>query len=109
MYEHDHSASKGEMAVVSPLIIFKHVGTDTDEKQRERQAKLGCAPAHKMFDLVKVWKKPGIEYPRDYRDYVAEICLSKLPKGIQAGFKSDPYSKPVWDHIPEDEEWIREK
>ena len=25
MYEHDRSASKGEMAVVSPLIIFKHV------------------------------------------------------------------------------------
>ena len=30
MYEHDRSASKGEMAVVSPLIIFKHVGTDSD-------------------------------------------------------------------------------
>ena len=41
MYEHDHSASKGEMAVVSPLILFKHVGTDTDEQQRIRQAKLG--------------------------------------------------------------------
>lgn len=34
MYEHDHSASKGEMAVVSPLIIFKHVGTDSDPVQR---------------------------------------------------------------------------
>ena len=40
MYEHDHSASKGEMSVVSPLIIFKHVGTDSNEEQRTRQAKL---------------------------------------------------------------------
>lgn len=38
MYEHDRSASKGEMAVVSPLIIFKHVGTDSDAEQRVRQA-----------------------------------------------------------------------
>ena len=54
MYENDHSASKGEVSVVSPLIVFKHVGTDRDEKQRSRQAKLGCAPAHKLFELVKV-------------------------------------------------------
>lgn len=38
MYEHDRSASKGEMEVVSPLILFKHVGTDSDENQRCRQA-----------------------------------------------------------------------
>ena len=69
MYEHDRSASKGEMAVVSPLIIFKHVGTDSDAEQRVRQAKLGCAPAHKLFDLVKVTKKAAVEYPRSYRDY----------------------------------------
>ena len=41
MYEHDRSASKGEMDVVSPLIIFRHVGTDSDPDQRARQAKLG--------------------------------------------------------------------
>ena len=51
MYEHDHSASKGEMAVVSPLIVFRHVGTDTNAAQRARQAKLGCAPAHKLFEV----------------------------------------------------------
>ena len=43
MYEHDHSASKGEMSVVSPLIIFKHVGNDSDAVQRVRQAKLGTS------------------------------------------------------------------
>jgi CRISPR-associated protein Csd2 len=81
MYEHDRSASKGEMAVVSPLIIFKHVGTDSDEKQRTRQARLGCAPAHKPFDLVEVQKKPDVKYPRNYRDYTALVHLDKLPKG----------------------------
>lgn len=40
MYEHDRSASKGEMEVVSPLIIFKHEGTDTNPEQRARQAQL---------------------------------------------------------------------
>ena len=74
MYEHDRSASKGEMEVVSPLILFKHVGTDTDEVQRVRQAKLGCAPAHRLFDLVKVRKKPEIAVPRSYRDYDASVA-----------------------------------
>ena len=30
MYEHDRSASKGHMSTIAPLIIFKHVGTDSD-------------------------------------------------------------------------------
>ncbi len=106
MYEHDHSSSKGEMAVVSPLIIFKHVGTDSDDKQRSRQAKLGCAHAHKLFDLVKVSRKEGIEYPRSYRDYEARIELSKLPKGVEAGFQSDPYGEISWGELPQGEEWF---
>ena len=60
MYEHDHSASKGEMAVVSPLILFRHTGTDSDLNQRKRQARLGCAPAHQLFDLVKLEKKVDV-------------------------------------------------
>lgn len=46
-----------------PLIIFKHIGTDSDPEQRARQAKLGCAPAHKLFDLVRVSKKESVAYP----------------------------------------------
>ena len=49
MYEHDRSASKGEMSAISPLIIFKHVGTDTDTAQRARQAKLGCEYTRNEF------------------------------------------------------------
>lgn len=106
MYEHDHSASKGEMSVVSPLIIFKHVGTDTDENQRQRQAKLGCAPAHKLFELVDVHKKPEVEFPRSYLDYDALVRLEQVPRGVQIGFQSGPYDEIVWDKLPESEHWF---
>lgn len=108
MYEHDRSASKGEMEVVSPLIIFKHVGTDSDAAQRVRQAKLGCAPAHKLFDLVRVQKKADVRYPRTYRDYDASVALGKLPEGVQIGFQFAPYSAICWDRLPEEETWFHE-
>ena len=107
MYEHDRSASKGEMAVVSPLILFKHVGTDTDEAQRIRQARLGCAPAHKLFELVKVTRKDGVQYPRSVSDYDAAVAVDKVPAGVEIGFKSDPFGGIVWGDLPENEEWFR--
>ena len=107
MYEHDRSASKGEMEVVSPLIIFKHIGTDTDADQRKRQAKLGCAPAHRLFDLVKVSKKDSVTYPRTYRDYDASVAIGSVPAGVQIGFKPTAFEPIVWDKLPEDENWFR--
>lgn len=106
MYEHDHSSSKGEMAVVSPLIIFKHVGTDSDEKQRARQAKLGCAPAHKLFELVKVHKKEEVVYPRHYHDYDAVIHMDHVPEGVEIGFLSHPGREVCWNALPEGEDWF---
>lgn len=106
MYEHDHSASKGEMAVVSPLILFKHVGTDSDPAQRARQALLGCAPAHRLFDLVRVARKPELAFARDYRDYTASIDLSRLPAGVEAGFLQEPFGEIVWNRLPEGESWL---
>lgn len=107
MYEHDHSASKGEMSVVSPLIIFKHVGTDTDQGQRLRQAKLGCAPAHKLFELVHVQKKADVKTPRHYRDYEATVDASRVPSGVEIGFLSDPYGEISWGALPAGEDWFR--
>lgn len=104
MYEHDRSASKGEMEVVSPLIIFKHEGTDTNPEQRARQAKLGCAPAHKLFELVTVQKK--VDCPRNYRDYEAKVALDKVPAGVRMGFLSNPYGEIVWDELPQGESWF---
>lgn len=106
MYEHDRSASKGEMEVVSPLIIFKHTGTDSDEKQRIRQARLGCAPAHRLFDLVTVSKKEGILHPRNYRDYNASVDLDHVPCGVEIGFKTDAYGDICWNDLPESETWF---
>lgn len=106
MYEHDRSASKGEMEVVSPLIVFKHVGTDSDEKQRIRQDRLGCAPAHRLFDLVSVRKKDGVEYPRSYHDYDASVKLSAVPAGVEVGFQTDAFGPIVWNALPEGESWF---
>ena len=108
MYEHDRSASKGEMSVISPLIIFRHIGTDSDEKQRSRQSMLGCAPAHKLFDLVHAEKKSEVEFARNYTDYDCSIALSDLPNGIEAGFLRDPYSEISWGKIPEGCSWLRQ-
>ena len=85
MYEHDRSASKGLMSV-RRLYVFKHVGTATNE-QREREAKLGCAPAHKLFDLVEK-KIRHVEVPRafsDYADYLPtkEALVPQLPHGVE--------------------------
>lgn len=107
MYEHDRSASKGEMEVVSPLILFKHVGTDSDENQRCRQAKLGCAPAHRLFELVDVHRKPNVEIPRSYRDYDAIVHLDKVPAGVEIGFQRDAFGPIVWGALPEQEDWLR--
>ncbi len=106
MYEHDRSASKGEMAVVSPLILFKHVGTDSDPEQKAKQARLGCAPAHKLFDLVQVHRRAEVGSPRSYRDYDAMVDMTHLPAGVEIGFKSDAFSPICWNSLPEGETWF---
>lgn len=107
MYEHDRSASKGEMSVISPLIIFKHIGTDGDEAQRKRQAKLGCAPAHKLFELVEISKKADVEQPRNYRDHDCAIKLSSVPAGVEVGFMDSPYGDISWGELPAGNDWIK--
>lgn len=108
MYEHDHSASKGQMSTIHPLIIFRHIGTDSDEGQRERQAKLGCAPAHKLFELVKIQKRPEVSIARSYKDYLLKVYMSKVPKGVEIGFAIPSYNgvKISWSSIPEELDWV---
>ena len=107
MYEHDRSASKGQMSVISPLIIFRHSGTDSNEAQRLKQAKLGCAPAHKLFELVNVQKKADVKYPRNYVDYDASINLDKIPDGVDVGFLVNPFGEVQWNTIPIDCDWLK--
>lgn len=107
MYEHDRSASKGEMSVITPLVIFRHTGTDSDLEQRKRQAKLGCAPSHRLFDLVAVEKKADVEYARSWKDYDTSIRLSSRPAGVDVGFLCSPYGEISWNQVPEDAELFR--
>lgn len=68
MFEHDHSAARGQMAV-RELIIFKH------------DSELGNAPAHKLFDTVHVERVEGVTAPRKYSDY--HVWLDDtLPDGV---------------------------
>lgn len=69
MFEHDHSAARGKMAV-RELIVFKH------------DSELGNAPAHKLFDLVKAEKKEGVLTPRAYDDYVVSVKEEGVPAGV---------------------------
>jgi CRISPR-associated protein Csd2 len=83
MYEHDRSASKGTMST-RKLVVFKHVGTDGDEAQRRRQAMLGCAPAHRLFDLVQIRRKADLEGPpRGFADYQVTVDSDALPAGVE--------------------------
>jgi len=104
MYEHDRSASKGLMSAREPIFVFKHVGTDTNQTQRAQQAKLGCAPAHKLFDLVEINKREGVEAPRSFTDYEIVFHQSRVPNGVQVGFViSGEGGEAVvkWDEAPE--------
>ena len=71
MFEHDHSAARGKMAV-RKLIIFKH------------DSELGCAPAWKLFQTVEVTRsKPdSISPARCFEDYQIRINSEELPAGV---------------------------
>ena len=82
MYDHDRSASKGVMTA-RKLIVFQHVGTDIDPIQRVRQAKLGCAPAHKLLDAGSIVEiVSSTTSPRKYTDYTVTVHRDRLPAGV---------------------------
>lgn len=71
MFEHDHSAARGKMAV-RELIVFRH------------DSELGCAPAHKLFDRVHIDRrdKNDPSPARAYTDYVVTVDQDDLPQGV---------------------------
>ncbi len=69
MFDHDRSAARGEMAS-RKLVVFEH------------SSKLGNAPAHKLFELVKVQRKDGIECPaRSFSDY--DVIVDAAPDVVK--------------------------
>lgn len=98
MYNHDISSSKEGMSVISPLIIYKHIGTQSENNdEKAREAKLGCAPAQMLFDLLGVQKKEDVDYPRKLEDYKLTFKFSKLPQGVAVGFKYLPFKEIEWN------------
>jgi CRISPR-associated protein Csd2 len=82
MFEHDRSAARGEMAM-RKAIAFKHANA------------LGNAPAHALFDRVKVGRNVDGEFrkidrrldnlppAREFADYKIEIDRDGLPEGVE--------------------------
>ncbi len=71
MFENDRSAARGKMAV-RELIVFKH------------DSELGCAPAWKLFEAVKVERADtdSIAPARCYQDYRVTVDEDALPAGV---------------------------
>ena len=71
MFEHDHSAARGKMAV-RELIVFKH------------DSELGNAPAWKLFDTVHITRKNTEDSApaRAYSDYEVTVDEAAIPEGV---------------------------
>lgn len=71
LFEHDHSAARGKMAV-RELIVFRHA------------SELGNAPSYQLFDTVSVRRKdPAAKGPaRSYQEYEVQVDEEALPEGV---------------------------
>lgn len=82
MFEHDRSAARGEMAM-RKVIAFKH------------KHPLGNAPAHALFERIKVGRNVDGEFrkidrrldnlppAREFADYKIEIDRNGIPEGVE--------------------------
>lgn len=70
MFEIDHSAARGKMAV-RELIVFKH------------SKELGDCAAYKLFEAVEVQRNEGVIYPRKYTDYTVTIHKERIPETVE--------------------------
>ncbi len=69
MFEFDHSAARGKMAL-RELIIFKHA------------SELGNAPSYKLFESVKVERKDQLKPARAYSDYLVTVDEKSIPTEV---------------------------
>ncbi len=70
MWDLDRSASRGRLAIRG-LYVFTH------------ENKLGKAPAHKLFDLIKVTRRHPETPPRRFADYEVSLPTPEtLPDGV---------------------------
>jgi CRISPR-associated protein Csd2 len=101
-FQFDASAARpaGSMSPRA-LLVFRHDGTDSNPEQREKQAKLGGAPSHKLFERLKIVsfeKEPATDGkpPRDFMDYASKITFFDGTKDVLLDeFISPPNGKPT--------------
>jgi CRISPR-associated protein Csd2 len=70
LFDLDRSAARGLMSARG-LYVFEH------------SSALGESPAHKLFERVKIEKKPGVESPRSFEDYTVTVRDGDLPTGVK--------------------------
>ena len=70
MFEHDRSAARGEMSTRG-LYVFKH------------DSELGNAPAHALFERIKIARSEGVDVPRSYDDYAVLFDGNSISAGSQ--------------------------
>jgi len=69
MFEHDRSAVRGLMST-RQLIVFQH------------NSALGNAPAHSLFDRVKIERIDKTKPAREFGDYRLVINKEDLPQSV---------------------------
>jgi CRISPR-associated protein Csd2 len=69
MFEHDRSATRGEMAT-RKLIVFEH------------ESPLGNAPAHALFSRIKAGLRDPSKPPRSFEEYEITVDRDGLPAGV---------------------------
>ena len=69
MFEHDHSAARGQMTTRG-LYVFKH------------DSALGNAPAHRLFERITVDLCESSGTPRGFADYAVTVNDAGLPEGV---------------------------
>jgi len=70
MFDHDRSASRGEMSTRA-LYVFKHSN------------RLGNAPATTLLDRIQTKKKDDVEVARKFNDYDVTVDESNWPEGVE--------------------------
>lgn len=69
MFEHDHSAARGQMTTRG-LYVFEHATA------------LGNAPAHRLFERIAVNLRDPAGTPRGFEDYAVKVDTDGLPEGV---------------------------
>lgn len=69
MFDHDRAAARGEMAARG-LVVFKH------------ESDLGNAPAHRLFERVRIARAATATAPRAFSDYAVTVDDADLPAGV---------------------------